>query len=137
MALYEIFAVLYLIWTGFIFFSYTEKTLNKYLKGKDMKKIFRDKDDSSAISAGIVLVILGIGSWLITVLMMIWTAKIGIIFAKYYLFIFMGYVILSFVIASFRKKTIFKELSLKSKIFRYVTTWTEIAIILYALFVII
>lgn len=135
MVLYEIFAVFYLVFTTFVFIADPSKWFTNKFKGRNIKKIFEKGDDKEKSSIFIYL-IFGIVSWLIVVLMMFWTANITII-AKYYVFIFIGYTILSFVISSFKKSKVITKLSFISKSFRYITTWAEILIVLYALYIII
>jgi hypothetical protein len=141
--IYEIIAVIYILFTLVIFLCNMEKTAHELgYKARNLKKLMKeDKDEGLELVIPILLILaLGIFSWIFTISIMFWTASKGIMIAKYYAFGFIGYILIFTIVPSIfrkKKKKIKKQVPLKAKIFRYVTAFLEIGIIIYALWIIV
>ena len=140
--IYEIVAVIYLLFTLLIFLFNVDKIIHEVAyKGRNLKKMLKEnKGKAGGIAIFLLLALLfGLFSWAFTISFMLWTASKGIIIAKYYAFGFIGYLLIFTIIPSIfiKKRKIRKNLSLRTKIFRYLTTFLELGITIYALWIII
>lgn len=127
--IYEIIAVIYLLFTLIVFAVNLEKDAYKNLFKLNSKKLKEDEKIEVAVRL-LLFLFLALFSFLFTVLFMFWTASKGIIFAKYYAFAFIGWFVMSFLVS---RKVKSANVPLRSKILRYLTTIIEVAITIYAL----
>jgi len=131
--IYEISAIMYILFTIFLYIAKIEEIVYKKFGGKKISEL---KNNKTFICYSIFIFFISFFSWFITIGFMLWTVTKGIYIAKIYAIIFVIYIIFCILIGK-QKEKVPKKSSLFLKIMRHIFFICEIGITLYALWAVV